>query len=182
MSLNLFKSPWMEGGSEAQSQPSFQGPLSNWHQILVQVLVGSLFVWASHESLINTRMFLFCFSYFLSSLMSDFWHLLFFSASFSAVWQLPSPAWTPRRTRAERTVSLCVCLKPSFHLFIALFWSFTSEHRQNQRDENPPTVSVGWNKTTGSPFISPPDCQYHISAFAATNWICVFHFPLAVIV
>ena len=37
--------------------------------------------------------------------LSDRIHLLLFPSSFSVVWQPPCPAWTPRRTRVERTVS-----------------------------------------------------------------------------
>lgn len=32
-------------------------------------------------------------------------YLVLFTFSFSVVWQLPSPAWIPHRTRVERTVS-----------------------------------------------------------------------------
>lgn len=38
-------------------------------------------------------------------------HLVLYPDSFSAAWQPPSLAWITHRTRVERTVSFCVCVR-----------------------------------------------------------------------
>lgn len=179
VSLQIFSHFWMEGGSEAQSRPSLQGALSNWHQILVQVLVGSLFVWASRECLINMCMFFYILvsGHFCASchLISDLWTCFSFLLAFPPCGSCP-PRHGHHTGQEQRGQYPCVCQKSTFHLSITLFWSFTSKYQQNKCDDNPGTVSAGWNRRIGVSLLSQPDCQSHIFSFAAKNWTETYSF------
>lgn len=122
----------MEDVTKAQLHPLFKSPMQhrNWFTVsetqaaklrsnLINLSWVSFFVWVSsgpyawsvNIRIIHNMLCQFHFVFFnMPSLysLSERIHAVLFPSSFSVVWQLPSLAWTPHRTRVERTVSFCV--------------------------------------------------------------------------
>lgn len=82
----------------------------SWVSFSVWVSSGP-YAWSVNIRIIHNMLCQFHFVFFIMPSLyslSERIHVVLFPSSFSVVWQLPSLAWTPHRTRVERTVSFCV--------------------------------------------------------------------------